>query len=124
MHQHRVAGRKQAKRALTACVLAKNSVVRRHGYTPEQAVFGKALRWPSPIALNDNDELPRSALTPSAEQARANRTRETARLALRRLDTKDKLRRAVLRKPPPRLEAVLPGARVYFHAPRPLKGRT
>jgi len=124
VHQHKVAGRRQAKMALTACVLAKNSVVRRHGYTPEQAVFGRALRWPSPIALNDDDEIPWSALTPSAEQARANRMRETARYALCRLDAKDKVCRAVLRKPPPRLESVLPGTRVYFHVPHPLKGRS
>ena len=42
VRQYGVSGRKHAKMALTASVLAKNSVVRRHGYTPEQAVFGRA----------------------------------------------------------------------------------
>ena len=112
VHQHRVAGRKHAKMALVASVLAKNACIRRHGYTPEQAVFGRALRWPPSLALDDDDQIPWSALTPSAEQARANRMRETARLALVRLDAKNKLRRAVLRKPPPRLQAVMPGTRV------------
>ena len=95
----------------------------RHGRAPEQAVCGRALRWPSPIALNDDDDVPWSALTPCAEQARANRMRETARYALARMDASDKLKRAILRKPRPQLEAALPGTRVYFHVPHPLKGR-
>ena len=33
--------------ALAASTNAKNSTLQRYGYTPEQSVFGRALKWPT-----------------------------------------------------------------------------
>jgi len=105
-------------------VQAKNSTLLRYGYTPEQAVFGRALRWPS--VLTDGEEHPIAALDadPESEYTQAVQMRNTARLALISRDATDKIKRAILRKTrPERPERMLLGMRVYFWSPHPLKGR-
>ena len=40
-----IVGREKAKLALAVCMKATNATMTRAGLTPEQAVFGKSLRW-------------------------------------------------------------------------------
>ena len=110
--------------ALASAIQAKHSTLQRYGYTPEQAVFGRALRWPS--VLTDGEDHPIAALDadPESEYTQAVQMRNTARLALISRDATDKIKRAILRKTrPERPERMLLGMRVYFWSPHPLKGR-
>ena len=51
--------------ALAASVNDKNSMLQRYGYTPEQSLFGKALKWPT--LLTDGKEIPLAALDADPE---------------------------------------------------------
>ena len=77
--------------ALAASTNAKNSTLQRYGYTPEQSVFGRALKWPT--LLTDGEELKLAALDadPEAEYTRAVLMRNTARMALLSRDSSDKI---------------------------------
>ena len=77
---------------------AKNSTITRDGYTPNQRVFGVECRWPS---LTDESVAPSFAegLSIDSEVSRAHNMRATARLALIRQNVREKVRRAILRKP-------------------------
>ncbi|CAE8613639.1 unnamed protein product, partial [Polarella glacialis] len=54
VHQHAIADRKDMAMSLAVSVQAKNSLLRRHGYSPEQAVFGRSVRW-EPGNINSDD---------------------------------------------------------------------
>jgi len=110
--------------ALAAATNAKNSTLQRYGYTPEQSVYGRALKWPT--LLTDGEEVKLAALDadPEGEYTRAVLMRNTARMALLSRDSSAKIKRAVLRRTrPDRPERLLAGMRVYFWSPHPLKGR-
>ena len=68
--------------ALAAAIQKQKSTLQRYGFTPEQAVFGRALRWPT--VLTDGEHHPVAALDadPESEYAQAVEMRNTARLAL------------------------------------------
>ena len=95
-----------------AC-MAKKSTLTRDGYTPHQRVFGFECRWPS---LLDENAAPSFAegLSIESEVSRAHKMRITAKVALVQQDVRDKVRRAVLRKPQTSEGPFLPGTRVYF----------
>ena len=110
--------------ALAAAIQAKNSTLQRYGYTPEQAVFGRALRWPSVLTDVENPPIAALDADPEAEYAHAVELRNTARLALLSRDTTDKIKRAISRKTrAERPDRIIAGMRVYFWSPHPLKGR-
>jgi hypothetical protein len=122
VRQFGIEGRSAAKMLLSVCVQAKNSTLTRNGMTPEQAVFGRALRWPT-VGTTDDDEIPMAALGTDGEAWLAAQIRAAARMALLSRDASDKLRRATLRRAPGVVEELTPGTRIYFWSPHPGKGR-
>ena len=126
IHEHQCSDRECMKAALDAAVHAKNSTMTRNGFTPYQAVFGFHPRDPcSALQEDGQDNLPSADLGPDCEAGRAAAMRHTAKLAILRLDVKDKLRRAVTRQPPSKAHdyEFMPGTRVYFWDAHPGKGR-
>ena len=126
VHEHQCSDRESMKAALDAAVHAKNSTMTRNGFTPYQAVFGFHPRDPcSALQEDGQDNLPSADLGPDCEAGRAAAMRHTAKLAILRLDVKDKLRRAVTRQPPSKAHdyEFMPGTRVYFWDAHPGKGR-
>ena len=95
----------------------------RNGLTPEQAVFGRALRWPGVAGTADENEIPLASLGTEGEAWLASQIRAAARMALLSRDASDKIRRATLRRAPAAIAELTPGTRVYFWSPHPMKGR-
>ena len=119
--EHGLEGFHQMKEGLAAAVAAKNGTLTRDGFTPNQRVYGTECRWPS---LNDEDLKLSFAegISVDSEVSRAHRMRTVARIALIRQDVRDKLRRAVLRKPAVSQSGpFVPGAQVYFWVPNTQK---
>ena len=116
-------GRERVKLVLNVCTQAKNATMTRNGMTPEQAVFGRALRWPCAAGTSDEDEIPLGALGTDGEAWLAAQIRAAARMALLSRDASDKIRRATLRRAPGVVGELTPGTRVYFWSPHPIKGR-
>ena len=118
VQEHSVEGYKEMKLALSAAVMAKNNTISRDGYTPNQRVFGMECRWPS---LTDEDCAPSfaEAANTGSEVDRAHRMRVTARVALLRQDVRDKMKRAILRKPATAQGPFAPGTQIYFWTPGP-----
>ena len=119
--EHGCEGYKAMQEALAAATAAKNSTLTKDGYSPNQRVFGVELKWPS---LTDEDCAPSFAegLSIDSEVSRAHRMRTTARMALIRQDVREKMRRAVLRKPAVSEGPYMSGTRVYFWVPSNQKG--
>ena len=120
--EHGSEGYKGLQEAIAAACAAKNSTITRDGYTPNQRVFGVECRWPS---LTDESVAPSFAegLSIDSEVSRAHNMRATARLALIRQDVREKVRRAILRKPAVSEGPFMAGTRVYFWVPSSAKGR-
>lgn len=120
--EHSIEGYAGLKEALAAATSAKNGTLTKEGYTPNQRVFGVEVKWPS---LNDEEVKLSFAqgLSVDTEVARAHRMRTTARVALIRNDVKEKIRRAVLRKPAVSESGpFVPGAQIYYWLPLNQKG--
>ena len=115
--EHQVEGYSGMRLALPAATAAKNATISKEGFTPDQRVFGKECVWPS---LTDEDEKLGFAegLSTESEVARAHRMRTSARIALLRQDVREKLRRAILRKPAAAVMEYVPGAQIYFWTPK------
>ena len=121
VHQYGIVGHADAKMCWSVVLQAKNAIVTRNGMTPEQAVFGQSLRWPT-LNRDDGGE-PLVARGAEGEAYRTMQLRAAAKIALLSRDASDKMRRAVLRRSPPIRMELLPGTRVYFWAPNPMEGR-
>ncbi len=115
--EHQVEGYSGMRLALPAATAAKNATISKEGFTPDQRVFGKECVWPS---LTDEDEKLGFAegLSTESEVARVHRMRTSARIALLRQDVREKLRRAILRKPAAAVMEYVPGAQIYFWTPK------
>lgn len=123
VHQHAITDRKDMAMSLAVSVQAKNSLLRRHGYSPEQAVFGRSVRWEPGIINSDDAGL--ASLSAPGEAARASLMRMTACVAFIELDANDKLKRAFTRAPQPvsPVADFVPGTQVYFYQPLVGRGR-
>ena len=121
VQEHMSEGYKAMQEALAAATAAKNATLTKDGYTPNQRVFGYDVRWPS---LNDEEVPPSFAegISVDSEVSRAHHMRTTARMALLRRDVREKVRRAVLRKPSTSQGPYMSGSRVYFWVPSNQKG--
>ena len=120
--EHGTEGYKNMQAALASAVAAKNATSTKEGYSPNQRVYGVELKWPS---LTD-EEVGLSfaeGLSIDSEVSRAHKMRITARVALIRQDVRDKVRRAILRKPAVSEGPFVPGCRIYFWVPSSQKGR-
>jgi hypothetical protein len=124
IHEQQVESREDMALSLACASQAKNSLMKRNGHSPEQGVFGRALRLVGGN-LADDDDAGLAALDAQGEAARATRMRATASHAFLRLDVQDKLRRALTRAPTKATSnpAMLPGTQVYFWEPGVGKGR-
>ena len=89
--------------------------------TPEQAVFGRSLRF-TEQAIRDDDEIMMQVLGAEGPAWKAQQIRVAAKMMLLEQDACAKVRRAMLGQAPPVIAPVMPGTRVYFWAPSPLKG--
>ncbi|CAE7356819.1 RE2, partial [Symbiodinium necroappetens] len=104
-------------RALLQSILAKNALVRHEGYSPEQIVFGKALRVPG--SLTSDDDLTSHALA-EGDDLEAERHRQRldlrclARKAFLEADNSQTIRRAALRRSTPLRGPFNPGMWVLY----------
>ena len=121
VQEHLSEGYKAMQEVLAAATAAKNATLSKDGYTPNQRVFGYDVRWPS---LNDEEVAPSFAegISVDSEVSRSHNMRTTARMALIRRDIREKVRRAVLRKPATSEGPYMSGTRVYFWVPSNQKG--
>ena len=69
VYQFGVKGRKACRRLAAIVFQAKNSVLTRAGVTPEQAVFGRPLRWTE--SANRDDEETMWGLSPRSTQKKS-----------------------------------------------------
>ena len=122
VHQFGTAGSRKAKALLAVCCQAKNATITRNGLTPEQAVFGRSLRW-TESANADEDEYLLAALGSDGAAWKASQMRSAARIALLERDACDKVRRAMMRQAPTVIGEICPGTRIYLWSPHPMKGR-
>ena len=120
--QFGIEGRSSAKFLRNLCTQAKNATLTRNGMSPEQAVFGRSLRWPL-VGTTDEDDIPLAALGTDGEAWLASQIRAAVRMALLSRDASDKIRRATLRRAPGVVGELAPGTRIYFWSPHPSKGR-
>lgn len=116
--EHQTEGFTAMKAALAAAISAKNMTITKDGFSPNQRLFGTEVRYPS---LTEEDARPSFAegLDAETEWSRSHRMRVTGRIALIRLDVQNKLKRAILRKPPGAYDGVyVPGTQIYFWNPK------
>ena len=83
----------------------------RSGLTPEQAVFGRPLKW-TESADKDDEQVMRAALGADGEAWKAAQTRSAAKIALIERDASDKVRRALMRQAPTVVGELCAGTRV------------
>ena len=122
VYQFGLEGYREVKLGLYICCQAKNATLTRHGLTPEQGVFGRSLRW-TDLCNADDEECPLAALGADGEAWKSSQIRAAAKMHLLSRDMSDKVRRAMMRRAPRVLGELIPGTRVYFWSPHPLKGR-
>ena len=94
----------------------------RNGMTPEQAVFGRSLRF-TELSNTDDDQVLMSVLGNHGLAWKASQIRTAAKVMLLSNDALDKVRRAMLRQALTVIGDVTPGSRVYFWSPNPMRGR-
>ena len=98
---------------LSTILNAKNSTMTRNGMTPEQAVFGRSLRFTELSNIYD-DQVLMSVLGNHGLAWKASQIRTAAKVMLLSNDALDKVRRAMLRQAPIVIGDVTPDSRVYF----------
>eukprot|EP00971_Amphidinium_carterae_P335490 6471369-Amphidinium_carterae.1 len=111
----------QLKVAVSSCVQAKNSQMKRSGFSPEQMVFGRSLEWLNDLCSMEAEKPRLPVLTQQQEHWRAAVLRHRAAQAFHRLAISDKMRRAMLRSSPPAKEYLV-GESVYFWTPGARRG--
>ena len=107
---------------MAAIVNAKNSTMSRSDMTPEQAVFGRSLKF-TEVANRDDDEVLMGVLGNHGLAWKASQIRTAAKILLLERDVTEKIRRAMLRQAPTVIGEVCPGTRVYFWSADPMRGR-
>ena len=103
-HAEPIRDEQEFRRALRQAVLAKNSLSRVRGFTPEQAVLGKMTRLPASLTADDGRASHALAAsdTPEGVQFRRDlQRREQARVAFIQADNDNAYRRALLRRSRP-----------------------
>jgi hypothetical protein len=120
--QSGVEDRGSVKMALNVCVQAKNSTWTRNGLSLEQAVFGRALRWPAVAGTVDENEIPLAYLRIDGGAWLPGQTRTAVHRAVLFWDASNKVRQAVLRRAPVAVGDLSPDTRAYFWNPHPMKG--
>ena len=97
--EHQCSDRRGIKMALDSALHAKNSMLTRNGYNAYSAVFGQEPRNPFSLLTDDDDTnlTSRQALGQDGEVGEMASVRHTARMAVLKLDTSDKLKRAMMR---------------------------
>eukprot|EP00971_Amphidinium_carterae_P351628 6492198-Amphidinium_carterae.1 len=114
LHEQGINTAGDLKTALAASCAAKNTQVRRAGYSPEQMVFGRSMAWMSDLAdLGvENPKLPQHTL--DGDVWKATVMRAQASQAFARLAVSSRMRRLMLRNIPVQRE-YWPGQLVYFY---------
>ena len=98
-----IASYAQLQMALNQCCQAKNSMMVKHGYSPEVMVFGKQSRLPGSVLSDESLPAHTAALQENSEVTTEEfrtqlKLREVARRAFHVADNSDSLRRAMLRR--------------------------
>ena len=105
------------RRSLRHAVLAKNSLSRVKGFTPEQAVLGKMSRLPASLVSDTEASSHAMAASDTPEGVRFRQDlqrREQARVAFVRSDNDNAYRRALLRRSRPRCQSFEPGDWILY----------
>lgn len=86
---------------LLSCFMAKNSLMRHHGYSPEQIVLGKSTKLPASLS-SDESGIAHSLAVGDIPESESFRNlldlRSKARVAFLKADNDHAIRRALLRK--------------------------
>ena len=98
---------------LMAC-LAKNQLIKRHGFSPIQHVLGQDIRLPASVLAAPDELSAHSAAEHDSTFHRRLAIRQAARMAWARLDNSSRVRRAMLSKSRAPRGPWLPGTQVYF----------
>lgn len=112
-----ISGRQDVILATAAVNRAKNSLVRKGGFSPAQWVLGRDVRLPASLA--DEQEVMRVgaqalAATPNSTFYKKTQLRMSAREAFTKSATSEALRRAELRQIRPSRGPFLPGMYVFY----------
>lgn len=98
---HMITSTEHLDQVLLSCFMAKNSLIRHHGYSPEQIVLGKSTKLPASLSSDESGIAHSLAVgdTPESERFRnLLDLRSKARVAFLKADNDHAIRRALLRK--------------------------
>ena len=98
---HTIVSTEHLDQVLLACFMAKNSLMRHHGYSPEQIVLGKSTKLPASLSSDESSIAHGLAIGDSPESEYFRNTldlRSKARIAFLKADNDHAIRRALLRK--------------------------
>ena len=98
---HTIVSFEHFDQVLIACFMGKKSLMRHHGHSPEQIVFGKATKIPASLSSDENGIAHSLAVgdSPASERFRnLVDLRSKARVAFLKADNDHAIRRALLRK--------------------------
>ena len=121
VYEHDMRRTLMARVALSAMVNAKNSTNTRNNMTPEEAVFGRSLKFTEVVNRDDADIL-MGVRGRHGMAWKASQIRTVAKIMLLERDVTKRVRRAMLRKAPTIMGEVCPGARIYFWSASPTCG--
>ena len=99
---------------LLVAALAKNQLIKRHGFSPIQHVLGQDIRLPASVLAAPDELSSHSAAEHDGTFQRHLAIRQVARMAWARLDNSSRVRRAMLSKTRAPRGPWLPGSQVYF----------
>ena len=100
-NEHEILTEQEFETALHYCFQAKNSMITINGFSPEQAVFGRARRLPTSLTSDENltsHAIELEGGTRSQTLQKHSEMRMAARMAFLHADNSQALRRALLRQ--------------------------
>ena len=114
VHETSARGYEEMEMTLLEACLAKNQLIKRHGFSPIQHVLGQDIRLPASVLAAPDELSAHSAAEHDGTFQRHLAIRQAARMAWARLDNSSRVRRAMLSKARTPRGPWLPGSQVYF----------
>jgi hypothetical protein len=114
VHETSARGYEEMEITLLEAALAKNQLIKRHGFSPIQHVLGQDIRLPASVLAAPDELSAHSAAEHDGTFQRHLAIRQAARMAWARLDNSSRVRRAMLSKTRAPRGPWLPGSQVYF----------
>ena len=114
VHETSARGHEEMEITLLEACLAKNQLIKRHGFSPIQHVLGQDIRLPASVLSGPMELSAHSAAEHDGTFQRQLAIRQVARMAWARLDNSSRIRRAMLSKARVPRGPWLPGTQAYF----------